>query len=212
MTRNAGPPRLVLASASPRRRALLARLGLDFEVRPVDADETPRSGESPEALALRLARVKAAAVAMPGEVVLGADTVVAADAELLGKPADADEAARMLRRLSGRGHEVWTGVAVVRSGAPDGVAREIARACRTEVVFRRLGEEEIAAYAATAEPLDKAGGYAIQGGAAGFVERVEGDYDNVVGLPLALVQQLLMEIGFPAAGPERGRRNPGGTE
>jgi septum formation protein len=198
--REAAPAeRLVLASASPRRRDLLSRLGLDFEVRPVDADETPRAGEPPEALALRLARAKAAAAARPGEIVIGADTVVAVDGELLGKPGDAAEAELMLRRLSGRRHEVWTGVAVLRCLPSGESGHEIARACRTEVSFRGLGEQEIAAYAATAEPLDKAGAYAIQGGAAGFVERVDGDYDNVVGLPLALVRRLLEEIGFAGA-------------
>jgi nucleoside triphosphate pyrophosphatase len=193
VTRTAGPLRLVLASASPRRRDLLSRLGLEFEVRPVNADETPRPGEAPEALALRLARAKAVAAARPGEIVIGADTVVAADGELLGKPADAAEAEAMLRRLSGRCHDVWTGVAVVRCDAAGRVAREAVRACRTEVTFRRLGAEEIAAYAATEEPLDKAGAYAIQGGAAAFVDRVDGDHDNVVGLPLTLVGQLLAE-------------------
>ncbi len=172
----------------------------------MDADETPRAGEPPERLALRLARAKAIAAARTGEIVIGADTVVAVDGELLGKPADAAEAERMLHRLSGRRHDVWTGVAVVRSGAPGTVARELARACRTEVTFRRLGAKEIAAYAAGREPLDKAGAYAIQGGAAAFVDHVDGDYDNVVGLPLTLVGQLLAEMGFSAAGPGRGRR------
>jgi septum formation protein len=186
-------PRLVLASASPRRRELLSRLGLEFEVRPVESDETPRPGERPEALVLRLALAKARAAARPGELALGADTVVAADGALLGKPADDEDARRMLSALSDRGHEVWTGVALVEvpAAAGTGKLRERARACRTEVVFRVLSESEIDAYVASGEPRDKAGAYAIQGGAASFVARVEGDYTNVVGLPLPLVEELL---------------------
>jgi septum formation protein len=181
--------RVVLASASPRRRELLARLGLAFEVRPADVDETPRPGETPERLARRLALEKARAVVLdepPGTRVIGADTVVAVAGELLGKPADAAEARRMLARLSGREHEVWTGVAVL---VADG--QEQVDVGRTAVRFRPLGPDEIAAYVASGEPLDKAGGYAIQGGAAEFVESVDGDYDNVVGLPLALLAELL---------------------
>jgi septum formation protein len=186
-------PRLVLASASPRRRELLSRLGLEFEVRPVESDETPRPGERPEALVLRLALAKARAAARPGELALGADTVVAADGALLGKPADDEEARCMLSALSDRSHEVWTGVALVEvpAAAGTGKLRERARACRTEVVFRVLSESEIDAYVASGEPRDKAGAYAIQGGAASFVARVEGDYTNVVGLPLPLVEELL---------------------
>jgi septum formation protein len=183
----------VLASASPRRRELLSRLGLEFEVRAVDTDETPRPGETPEALVLRLALAKARAAARPGELALGADTVVAADGALLGKPADDEDARRMLAALSGRSHEVWTGVALVEvpAAAGTGRLRERARACRTEVVFRALSESEIDAYVASGEPRDKAGAYAIQGGAANFVARVDGDYTNVVGLPLPLVEELL---------------------
>jgi septum formation protein len=185
-------PRLILASASPRRRELLARLGLAFEVRPVDADETPRPGEPPEALVLRLALAKARAAARAGELALGADTVVAIEHEVLGKPVDAEDARRMLRALSGRPHDVWTGVALVAAG-PAGASREQVHAERTAVTFRRLTEDEIAAYVESREPLDKAGAYAIQGGAAAFVERVDGDYDNVVGLPLAALRRLLDE-------------------
>jgi septum formation protein len=193
---SAGATRLVLASASPRRRELLARLGLEFEVRPADADETPLAGETPEAMVLRLALAKARAAARPGEAALGADTVVAVDGVLLGKPADDADARRMLAALSGRAHEVWTGVAVVEvpSGA-GGRRRERARACRTEVVFRSLSAAEIDAYVASGEPRDKAGAYAIQGGAAAFVARVEGDFTNVVGLPLPLVEELLGRRG-----------------
>ena len=190
------PRRLVLASASPRRRELLARLGVEFEVRAVDADETPLAAETPEALVLRLALVKARAAARPGELALGADTVVAAGGALLGKPADDEEARRMLAALSGRSHEVWTGVALVEvpAGPGDGRLRERARACRTEVVFRALSGSEIDAYVASGEPRDKAGAYAIQGGAAAFVAHVEGDFTNVVGLPLPLVEELLADL------------------
>ncbi len=181
--------RLVLASASPRRRELLARLGLEFEVRPVAVDETPGQDESPERLALRLARAKALAGAggRSGERVLGADTVVARDARILGKPADADEARHMLATLSGVEHLVVTGLALA---VGDGV-REVCSV--TRVWFRPLTPGEIERYAAGREPLDAAGGYAIQGGAAGFVARVVGSYTNVVGLPLAEVVQLLQE-------------------
>ena len=186
------PPRLVLASGSPRRRELLGRLGLDFEVRPTDTDERVLPGEAPRELVLRLARAKARAACRPGERALGADTEVALDGRTLGKPADAREAVAMLERLSGRRHEVWTGVALVaRGGDGDGLVAERAEACRTEVAFRTLSAEEIAAYVASGEPFDRAGGYAIQGGAAKFVAAVDGDYENVVGLPLELVRALL---------------------
>ena len=179
----------MLASASPRRRELLARLGVPFTLRPAGIDESPLPGEAPERLAVRLALAKARAAARDapaGSTILGADTVVALDGELLAKPADAAEARSMLGRLSGREHEVWTGVAVV---GPDDAERSGAQC--TRVRFRTLGAAEIARYAASGEPLDKAGGYAIQGGAAAFVESVDGDTDNVVGLPLGLVVELL---------------------
>ena len=181
--------RLVLASASPRRRELLARLGLAFDVRPAEVDETPQPGESAEALALRLARAKALACTkeLSGELVLGADTVVARGASILGKPANAAEAGQMLEILSGAEHRVVTGLALV-----DGEA--VAEACAiSRVWFRALTPGEIARYAVGGEPLDAAGGYAIQGGAAGFVARVVGSYTNVVGLPLAEVIRLLQE-------------------
>jgi septum formation protein len=194
------PPRLILASASPRRRELLARLGLPFEARAMAADETPRPGESPVDLVARLALVKARAVDAPGALVVGADTVVALDGEILGKPLDAADAARMLRALSGRAHEVWTGVAVVRDGAEP---LTLETTCRTRVVFRELDAREIDDYVASGEPLDKAGAYAIQGGAARFVERCEGDYENVVGLPLAATAALLERAGLAPAGLSR---------
>lgn len=181
--------RLVLASASPRRRELLARLGLNFEVRPTAVNETPGQDESAERLALRLARAKALAGARDRsrERVLGADTVVAREAQLLGKPADAAEARHMLETLSGSEHRVVTGLALA-----DGDT--VTEACAvSRVWFRVLSPGEIERYAAGREPQDAAGGYAIQGGAAGFVARVVGSYTNVVGLPLAEVVQLLQE-------------------
>jgi len=187
------PVRLVLASSSPRRRELLATLGVEFEVRPADADETPRVGEAPEPLVLRLALAKARAAARPGELVLGADTIVALDGEPLGKPADADAARAMLERLSGRHHQVWTGVALVERSAVG--ARERALAVVTDVVFRTLEPAEIDAYVASGEPLDRAGAYAIQGGAAAFVASVDGSWSNVVGLPVGAVRELLARHG-----------------
>jgi septum formation protein len=188
-------PRLLLASSSPRRRELLARLGVPFELRAASTDETPRAGETPQALVERLALDKARLAAEAGAVALGADTVVTIDGEILGKPADAEEAGRMLARLSGREHQVWTGVALV--GGSDGrAAWELVRSDRSEVAFRALEEGEVASYIASGEPFDKAGGYAIQGGAAGFVAELRGDLTNVVGLPLPLVAAMLEEAGF----------------
>lgn len=182
---------LVLASASPRRRGLLDRMGLAHEVVPADIDETPRPGERPEALVARLAEAKATHVlrsspATAGDlVVLAADTVVVIDGAVLGKPADAADAAGMLGSLSGRTHEVLTGVAVARPGSVVVVVE------RTAVTFGALDEGEIEAYVATGEPLDKAGAYGIQGRGGNFVTRIEGSYDNVVGLPTRVVRDLL---------------------
>jgi len=189
----AAAPRLVLASASPRRRELLARLGRPFEVRPTEADETPRPGETPDALVVRLALDKARGAARPGEVALGADTVVALGGSVLGKPADDAEARAMLHALAGRAHEVWTGVALVEPQEPTAgtPGREVAEAACSKVHFRRLDEAEIDAYVATGECADKAGAYAIQGGAAPFVATLEGEHTNVVGLPLPLVETML---------------------
>jgi septum formation protein len=187
-------PRLVLASGSPRRRELLGRLGVEFTVRTASADETPLPGETPRALVERLALEKARIVAEPGAVILGADTVVAVDGAILGKPVDDAEARRMLERLSGRAHDVWTGVALV--ALDDGARREWVRAERSQVAFRALAAGEIAAYVASGEPHDKAGAYAIQGGAAGFVAALVGEETNVVGLPLPLVAAMLGEAGF----------------
>ena len=178
---------LILASGSPRRAELLARAGYRFEVVPPDIDERRQAGEAPRDYVARLAAEKAAAVAprYPERVVLAADTTVVVDAAVLGKPRGPDEAAGMLRRLSGRAHDVLTGVAVRRGGACLGAVEQ------TAVHLADLDEALIAWYVATGEPSDKAGGYGVQGIASRFVTRVEGSYSNVVGLPLALVDRLL---------------------
>lgn len=186
---------LLLASASPRRRELLAQLGLPFTVAPVDIDESPRTGERPGALVARLARAKAEAglaLADPGQWVLGADTVVALGQEILGKPVDHDTAASMLCRLSGRVHTVYSGLFLARQGfAGHGLT------VRTRVWMRTIGDLEIAEYVATGEPLGKAGAYAIQGRAAAFVRCIAGSYSNVVGLPLFELDALLRELPDP---------------
>jgi septum formation protein len=187
MFRNNG--QLVLASGSPRRRHFLAELGLDFTVAVADVDEVLRSGESPSAFVSRLAQEKAAAIAVdhPGVWVIGADTVVVVADEVLGKPADSADALAMLTRLVGRSHEVWTGFAIIRASA---VA--VSRAVRTEVIFASASADVLAAYVASGEPLDKAGAYGIQGRGGLLVERIDGSYSNVVGLPMAeLVAELL---------------------
>jgi septum formation protein len=188
---------LVLASASPRRRELLSQAGFSFEVHPAQIPEEPKPGEDPIAYVIRLAREKAQAVfdqlsANPETAanltVLGADTTVTLDNHILGKPEDPADAGRMLRLLSGRTHRVITGIAVVTAERTE-VAAEV-----TGVKFLTLSDEEIAAYVATGEPMDKAGAYAIQGRAARWIPRIEGDYFNVVGLPLALVSTLLENV------------------
>ncbi len=178
---------LILASGSPRRRELLARLGIAFEVHPVTIDESPQPGESAEALTARLALAKAhaAAEACPARQVLGADTVVAQAERILGKPADAGEAQRWLAALSGREHRVVTALALIGG---EGVSQA---SVVTRVWFKTLAAEEIARYVRTSEPLGAAGAYAVQGGAAGFVARLVGSYTNVVGLPLAAVAEML---------------------
>jgi septum formation protein len=184
--------RLILASASPRRSELLRAAGFDFQVVPADVDERPLPGESPDTYVRRVALDKALAVAacLPDAVVLAADTCVVVDDAILGKPADEADAASMLAMLSGRPHDVLTGVAVI---GPAGTRVESAD---SRVVFAPLSAGEIAWYVASGEPSDKAGAYAIQGLASRFVERVEGSYSNVVGLPVALVYRLLREQGF----------------
>jgi septum formation protein len=187
-----GPTRLVLASGSPRRRELLVSLGLTFEVEAANVDEAVREGEAPRDYVLRVAREKGAAVARrrPDRLVLAADTTVALGAQILGKPADAAEAAELLRRLSGRRHAVFTAVVL------DGVARA-ERVVETAVSFRELSREEIAWYAGTGEPLDKAGAYAIQGAGGAFVRSIEGSASSVIGLPLAETVELLGQAGHP---------------
>ncbi len=185
---------LVLASASPRRQELLSAAGILFTVQPAEIDETPRDGESPRDCAERLAREKALAVsnARPQDSVLGADTVVAVDDIILGKPVDAADAARMLRLLSGRTHQVITGVCLVgRAG------RELRTASETTLVtMRNLSDDDIREYVATGEPMDKAGAYAIQGEASRWIPQIDGDYSNVVGLPVKLVCELLRQQGL----------------
>jgi len=175
----------VLASGSPRRAALLYAAGYEFEVRPSSVEEWPFPGGDPADYVEALARAKANAVS--GDVVIGADTVVVLDDAVLGKPADVEEAAAMLQSLSGREHDVITGVAV-RQGADVRSAH-----ARARVTFRALEDGDVREYVAGGEPLDKAGAYAYQGGAGAFVTRLQGDADTVVGLPLKLLEQLLPE-------------------
>ena len=180
---------LVLASGSPRRRELLAQLGIVFEVRAADIDETLRAGEGAHAYVERLAREKASAVA--GPLVLAADTSVVIDDEVLGKPGtDASLGAQMIRRLSGRAHHVLTGVAVKSARGLQ------SRVVRSEVHFRELSEQEIAWYVGTREGADKAGGYALQGKAGAFIRSVDGSPTNVIGLPLGETLELLRAAGL----------------
>jgi septum formation protein len=183
-------PRLVLASASPRRAEILTSLGIPFDVDPADVDETPLSGEAPQQTVDRLASAKAAAVAPrhPGLCVLAADTLVVLDGAVLGKPADDAEAARMLSRLSGREHRVVTGICLRADTGPGRTLTEWSR-----VRFAPLSEREVAWYVATGEPRDKAGAYAVQGLGARFIEGIEGSFTNVMGLPARAVYRLLRE-------------------
>jgi septum formation protein len=181
-------PSFILASASPRRRELLAAVGLTFDVHPAEIAEVPAEGEPPEQFAIRVATDKAVCVAFryPGRLVLGADTVVALGDEILGKPRDRSDARRMLERLAGGKHRVCTAIAkVIRGGTPE------AMVVVTEVAFRAMSAAEIETYIDSGEPFDKAGAYGIQGGAAGFVEAVHGSYSNVIGLPLVETIALL---------------------
>jgi septum formation protein len=212
---------LVLASASPRRQELLRSAGISFTVQPADIDETPLAGELPQQCAERLAREKALAVwnKRPSDLVLGADTIVEVEGAILGKPVNGDDAIRMLRLLSGRVHRVITGVCLVKASSggdlphaeepasPGQVARNSYEIQRTEnrdvkttsettlVTMNELSDEQIREYVATGEPMDKAGAYAIQGMASRWIPRIEGDYSNVVGLPVALVSRMLREWG-----------------
>lgn len=184
---------IVLASASPRRAELLESAGVSFVVVPSTVEEEQLPGEGACDFVRRLARDKAMEVAgrHPGRIFVGADTVVVCDDEILGKPVDDDDAVRMLRMLSGRTHQVVTGFCVFER--PSG--KVVDGAVVTDVTFIPLREEEIAAYVATGCPRDKAGAYAIQGGAAYMVERIAGSYTNVVGLPLAEVVRVLRSMG-----------------
>ena len=180
---------LILASASPRRREILTNAGIAFTVQAPNVPEDPRPGESPVVCAERLAREKAMAIRQqkPSDVVLGADTMVVVGDEMLAKPADDADAARMLRLLSGRSHVVTTGVCVVGPGFED------VRSESTTVFMEPLTEDDIRFYVSHGEPMDKAGGYAIQGIASRWISRIEGDYFNVVGLPISLVYRMLRE-------------------
>jgi septum formation protein len=231
-------PELILASSSPRRQELLREIGVPFQVHAANINEGQLAGEVPIAYALRLAREKAEAIAAlyPQSYVLGADTIVVIDGEVLGKPQDHADAARMLRKLSGRAHEVTTAVSLVApsifasnavppnlispstispstippsliapntfspSAIPSGAAAQgtlaETRASTTKVYFREIAEAEIQQYVAGGEPMDKAGAYAIQGGASRWTDRIEGEFSNVVGLPLSLVTEMLKLTGI----------------
>ena len=193
---------LVLASASPRRQELLRNAGIPFVVQSTNIPEVPQPGEAPRAFAERMAREKALAVfrLRPNDFVLGADTIVVVDGEILGKPRDSADAVRMLRLLSGRTHQVVTGVCLVgpRLRTEDRQLEagfEDIRSETTLVTVDPLGDDDIHSYVSTGEPTDKAGAYAIQGRASRWVSRIEGDYFNVVGLPVSLVYKMLQEHG-----------------
>lgn len=189
--------RLVLASASPRRSELLRAAGFEFDINPAHVDEAIRAGESASVYVRRVAEHKAQVIGSqsPERAVLAADTVVVVDDQILGKPQDADDARRMLRLLSGRTHQVMTGVCLWQ-GVPDGAARTTTHVAVTAVEFATLAEAEIAWYVDSGEPMDKAGAYAIQGLASRFVTRIDGSYSNVVGLPVALVYEMCSEAGM----------------
>lgn len=191
-------PELILASSSPRRQELLREIGIPFQVHAANINEDQLAGEAPIAYALRLAQEKAQAVAAqyPQNYVLGADTIVVVDGEVLGKPIDHADAARILQRLSGRAHDVTTAVSLIApfKVAPGTLAET--RASTTKVYFREIAEAEIQQYVAGGEPMDKAGAYAIQGGASRWTDRIEGEFSNVVGLPLSLVTEMLKTTGL----------------
>lgn len=187
-----GMPRLILASRSPRRAELLSRLGLDFTIIPAEIDETYVDNEMPAAHAERLAAEKATTIARehPAALVIGSDTIVIVDQDVLGKPRDTDDAVRMLRRLSGREHEVFTGVAVAMGGTVYSSLE------RVTVRFRHLDRETCEQYIATGEPMDKAGAYGIQGFGSALVESISGDYFAVMGLPVVRTLALLEQAGW----------------
>jgi septum formation protein len=188
---------LVLASRSPRRREILQQAGIPFIVRPIEIDETPLPGETARNYVTRIAREKAGAATaglmVAGDIVLTADTTVVVQGEILGKPSDAADARRMLRTLSGRRHEVLTGICLRSAG------HVIEDCAETSVWFVPLSSAEIQEYVASGEPMDKAGGYAIQGLASKFIQRIEGCYFNVMGLPIAMVYRHLRERASGAA-------------
>ena len=187
---SATPVRVVLASQSPRRRELLRLVGITHEVRPADIDESLLAGEEPRVYAERLARTKAGAVEAPDALTIGSDTIVVVDGDVLGKPRDGAEAARMLRRLSGRSHIVITAVAVAWRGTLVSDVEEV------DVTFRSLSDDDVTAYIATGEPMDKAGAYGIQGFGATIVSRVNGDFFAVMGLPINRLVRLLEGLGL----------------
>ena len=184
-------PKLILASGSPRRAEILNFVGWEFEKRTADIDETSLQGESPEKYVRRLAEEKAAAVAEKYEnaLILGADTIVVIDEEIIGKPKDLEDARAMLQKLSGKRHEVFTGVALIK--IENGKAESKVDLQKTTVKFAELNESEINFLVEKGEPLDKAGAYAVQAQAALFIEQIQGDYWNVVGLPINLVYEML---------------------
>jgi septum formation protein len=183
-------PLVILASASPRRRELLNLIGIEHEVRPANIDETYLAGEAPREHAERLAREKAVAIEAPEAITIGSDTIVVVDGRVLGKPRDREHAAEMLRQLSGRSHVVMTGVAAKWRGKLVSGLEEVG------VTFRPLRDDEIDRYIDTGEPMDKAGAYGIQGFGATIVERVDGDYFAVMGLPLNRLARLLETLGL----------------
>jgi septum formation protein len=192
-------PNIILASASPRRAELLRSAAIPFTVDVADIAEDLKAGEKPVEHAERLAREKAEVVANrnPGKIVLGADTIVLVDDQILGKPRDPADAKRMLRLLSGRAHQVITGVAIVFLESD--YRKLETRSEKTKVFFDKLTSADIEAYIATREPMDKAGAYAIQGIASRWITKIEGDYANVVGLPVALVWEMLQKFVRPAS-------------
>ncbi len=189
MTAGTGNPRILLASGSPRRAELLRQIGLSFEVRHPDIDESVRDGESPQAYVARMAREKARTCILPGCVTLAADTAVVLDGHILGKPPDGEAACAMLCALGGRSHRVLTGVAVADA------ERLACRVVAATVSFRPIGPDEARRYVRSGEGADKAGGYGIQGIGSIFADNIEGSYSAVVGLPLAETERLLTQMG-----------------
>jgi septum formation protein len=184
------PPRLILASRSPRRADLLTRLGLEYVVRVTDADESVKPGESPTQAATRLAAVKASAAMEPGALTIGCDTLVVHRGDILGKPVTREEAVEMVCRLQGEEHVVYTGVALATNERVESTVET------TRVWFRSLDAKECEEYVATDEPMDKAGAYGIQGFGAAIVARIEGDYFNVMGLPIQRLLELFRRFGW----------------